>query len=156
MRQGVAVLAAILALPLLVAACGGDAPTATPMPTPTPTESAPAEADDASGDSALAERLSEKTMRLWQVYNTYDIDGLSAFYEETYWAAEEAEIRSNMQPFRNGGITFTARETSPPTEIAPGEWELRHTASFPGGLINMVFIYEEFDGEWLLTHAELE
>ena len=59
-----------------------------------------------------------------------------------------------MQPFINQNLTFTAEETSPPTEIAPGKWETKHTARFQGGLVNMVFIYEEFDGTWLLSFAK--
>ncbi len=59
-----------------------------------------------------------------------------------------------MQPFRTFGITISAEETSPPTEIAPGKWEIRHIGRFPLGSVNMVFIYEEIEGDWLLTYAE--
>ena len=59
-----------------------------------------------------------------------------------------------MQPFINQNLTLTAEETSPPTEIAPGKWETKHTARFQGGLVNMVFIYEEFDCTWPLTLAK--
>ncbi len=125
--------------------------TATPQVEPTPTEEAvPDEPID------IAEHLSEKTMRLWDVYNTHDPDALEEFYSEDYWQEEVDEIRSNMQPFKNLGLTFTAEETSPPAEIEPGKWELKHTARFQGGLVNMVFIYEEFDGDWRLTYAKPE
>ena len=30
----------------------------------------------------------------------------------------------------------------------------QHIGRFPMGSVNMVFIYEEFEGEWLLTYAE--
>ena len=102
-------------------------PTATPQAEPTPTEEAvPDEPID------IAEYLSEKTMRLWDVYNMHDPDLLEEFYSEDYWQEEVDEIRSNMQPFKNLGLTFTAEETSPPTEIEPGKWELKHTARFQG------------------------
>ena len=127
------------------------APTATPQVEPTPT--AEAVADEPID---IAAHISEKTMRLWDVYNTHDPDALEEFYSEDYWQEEVDEIRSNMQPFKNLGLTFTAEETSPPTEIEPGKWELKHTARFQGGLVNMVFIYEEFDGDWRLTHAKPE
>ena len=39
-------------------------------------------------------------------------------------------------------------------EIAPGKWETKHTARFDGGLVNMVFVYEQFGEDWLLTYAE--
>ena len=180
------VLAVVLALSLFLAACGGSAeeaagdeasetpavpqaasdtpqakptpaqmPTETPQVKPTPAENASGEAD--SGDPIdMVEHLREKTMRLWDVYNTHDPDALEVFYEENYWKEEVEEIRSNMQPFKNLGLTFTAEETSPPTEIAPGKWETKHTARFTGGLVNMVFIYEEFGGDWLLTYAKPE
>ena len=126
-------------------------PTATLQVEPTPTEEAvPDEHID------IAEHLSEKTMRLWDVYNTHDPDALEEFYSEDYWQEEVDEIRSNMEPFKNLGLTFTAEETSPPSEIEPGKWELKHTARFQGGLVNMVFIYEEFDGDWRLTYAKPE
>lgn len=127
------------------------APTATPQVEPTPTEEA---APDEPID--VAEHLSEKTMRLWDVYNMHDPDLLEEFYSADYWKVEVDEIRSNMEPFKNRGLTFTAEETSPPTEIEPGKWEVKHTARFQGGAVNMVFIYEEFDGDWRLTHAKPE
>ena len=66
------------------------------------------------------------------------------------------EIRENMQPFKNLGLTFAAEETSAPMEIAPGKWETKHTARFDGGLVNMVFVYEQFGEDWLLTYAKPE
>ena len=163
---------AVVALSLVLAACGGsDEETTgsgvseTPVPTPTATEAPQVEptptvevaeesATDASTD--IVAHLSEKTMRLWDVYNTHDPGALEVFYSEDYWQEEVEEIRANMEPFRNLNLTLTAEETSPPTEIDPGRWEVRHTASFPGGLINMVFVYEEFGGKWRLTYAKPE
>ena len=177
-------LTVIMALSLILAACGGSAeevthgessetPTSTqaasdtPQVESTPTqmvsatpEVEPTPAEDASGDAApdntidVAEHLSEKTMQLWEVYNKYDLDALKAFYEENYWKEQEEEIRSNMQPFKTFKISITGEETSPPTEIAPGKWEIRHIGRFPLGSMDMVFIYEEFEGDWLLTYAE--
>ena len=158
-------LAAILALSLVLAACGGEEPTPTPAPTPTatatpqveptPDESASEEAA-ASDPIDLPEHLREKTAQLWEVYNRYDADGLAAFYEPGYWAEEENQVRSNIQPFKSRGIFITAEETSPPTEIEPGTWEIKQNARWSGGSVKMVFIYEEFGGEWLLTYAETE
>ena len=155
--------AVILALSLVLAACGGSsgpaAPEAAAQPTTLPASPvAPPAPEDASAPSVdavnLVEHLRRKTMDLWDVYNTHDPDALRVFYHETYWGEQEESIRSNMQPFKLFGVSITAEETSPPTEIEPGKWETRHTASFPLGSIYMVFIYEEFDGEWLLTYAE--
>ncbi len=135
-------------------ASGGEV-SETPQAEPTPAENTSEEA--VSGDSVdVAEHLSEKTMQLWEVYNKHDLDALMTFYEENYWKEQEEEIRSNMQPFRTFSITISAEETSPPTEIAPGKWEIKHIARFPLGSINMVFVYEEFGGDWLLTYAEGE
>ena len=72
------------------------------------------------------------------------------------WAEEEAEVRANLRPFRTFGAKIEAEETSPPTEIEPGKWETRHTGSFPFGSVKMIFIWEQFDGEWLLTYAEAQ
>ncbi len=163
LQRGMA-LAGILALSLALAACGGSAEE-TPVPTPaateaprvepTPTEEAAEQpASDESAD--IGAHLSEKTMRLWDVYNMHDPDALEVFYSEDYWQEEVEVVRANMEPFRNLGITFTAEETSPPTEIAPGRWEIKHAARYQGGLINMVFIYEEFAGDWRLTYAKPE
>ena len=167
--------AVILTLSLLLAACGGsaedesrgdaspDAPasapaaSAAPQPTPTPAESASGDAASASDDSAeMAERLRERTQQMWDAYNSYSMDALKAFYEESYWAEEEAELERNMAPFKERGVTFTAEETSPPTEVAPGKWQIKQTARFDGGSVRMVFVYEQFDDDWLLTYAETE
>ena len=205
MRQRITALAAILALSIVLAACGGPAekstggePADTPAPTqapteapqvdPTPTSTAkpqaePTPAEKKTGGEVsdtptpiatpqveptpteeavpdepmdIAEHLSEKTMRLWDVYNMHDPDLLEEFYSEDYWQEEVDEVRSNMQPFKNLGLTFTAEETSSPTEIEPGKWEVKHTARFQGGLVKMVFIYEDFDGDWRLTYAKPE
>ncbi|MYK56362.1 MAG: hypothetical protein F4035_07880 [Acidimicrobiia bacterium] len=171
-------LAAILSLSIVLAGCGGSteeptsaevpettAPTTTSAPTTTTTEPPPvdtATAEEAAEEAAstsgepldMAVHLREKTMHLWDVYNTHDPDALKIFYSDSYWEEEKESLRANMQPFINQNLTFTAEETSPPTEIAPGKWETKHTARFPGGLVNMVFIYEEFDGTWLLTFAK--
>ena len=123
LRMGTA-LAAILGLSLALAACGEE-PTPTPTPTPTATatpEAEPTPADNASGepDSTpddpidLPEHIREKTAQLWEVYNHYDADGLAVFYEPSYWAEEEKEVRSNLQPFRNFGLEIRPEETSPP------------------------------------------
>ncbi len=126
------------------------APTATPQPEPTPAENASSDPID------IPEHLREKTTQFWEAYNKYDLDALKTFYEENYWNEQEAEVQSNMQPFKSFGMKITAEETSPPTEIAPGKWEIRQTASFSVGSIKMLFIYEEFDEDWLLTYAEAQ
>ena len=127
--------------------------TGTPAAEPTPTEQATEEA--ASGDQAdIVEHLREKTMQLWEVYNTYDADALAAFYEPSYWAEEEDEVRANLRPFRTFGAKIDAEETSPPTESEPGKWEIRHTGIFGFGSVKMIFIWVQFDGEWLLTYAK--
>ena len=156
-------LAAVFALSVVLAACGGSVEPATETPAAPPSASdtpraEPTPAGDASaGDTMdVAEHLREKTMRMWEVYNSYDLDALKAFYEEGYWNEQEEELRSNMAPFQRAGATITAEETSPPTEIAPGKWRIEHVGRFAMGSVNMVFVYEEFGGEWLLTHAEAE
>ena len=131
------------------------APTNTPQVEPTPAEEPTEEAAPVAEEPVdLAEYLRERTAQMWETYNSYDLEGLRAFYSESYWEEEEEVLRKNMQPFEAVGITFEAEETSPPTEIEPGKWEIKQTASFPGGSVKMVFIYEEFDGEWLFTYAK--
>lgn len=143
---------------------------AAPTPTPTPADetdddaaATPApmeEASDAAGEADsgaavdVAAYLSERTMLVWDVYNTHDPDQLKDLYAPEYWAQQEDAVRDNMRPFRTFGIQIRGEETSPPTEIEPGRWEVRHTGHFPLGTIAMIFIWEEFDGEWLLTYAE--
>lgn len=164
MLSKMTVLAATLALCLALVACGGSddgvAPAeviTTPAPAPAVT-TAPAERATLQASSResvdLVEHLRAKTFHLWEVYNTHEPDALEIFYSDDYWLEEKEEIRSNMQPFKSQGLMFTSEETSPPSEVSPGKWETKHTARFPGGLVNMVFIYEEFDGEWLLTFAK--
>ena len=129
-----------------LAACGGsgeDEP-------PAPTEALSAEQQE------LAAYLSARTMELWDVYNTYVLEDLRQFYEPSYWATERMDIERNMEPFESRGTVFEAEETSPPREIEPGKWEIKHTARFGGSSVKMKFIYEQFDGEWLLTYAEVD
>lgn len=186
MSQRATVLAVLLALSLVLATCGESdqnatddkaseiptptqaathtpkieptstpAPTATPQPEPTPAESASGEV--ASSDPLdIAEYLLEMINQFWETYNNYDIDTLKTFYEESYWNEQEAEVQSNMQPFKNFNLSITPEEPTKPTEVAPGKWEIRQTASFSGGSVKMIFIYEEFDGDWLLTYAEAQ
>lgn len=181
-------LAAVMALALVLAACGGsdddtagetataagasttaeDAPATTqeaPAPTVAPAAeptAAPAEPDAApeaaAGDSPTdtAAYISRRTMELWDVYNSHDLDALKAFYEPSYWAEREDSIRSNMEPFKLFGVSITGEETEAPTEIEPGKWRIRHLGSFPLGSVDMIFIYEQFDGEWLFTYAEAQ
>ena len=135
---------AVLAAAALAACDGGE------EQPPAPAERLTAEQQE------LAAHLSERTMQLWDVYNTYELEGLREFYEASYWEREKEDLRRNMEPFKNRGTAFTAEETAPPREIEPGRWQLRHTARFNGSSLDMTFIYEQFDGEWLLTYAEVE
>ncbi len=179
-----AAAAGILVLSLVLVSCGGSAEeTTTSSQAPGTTAGEPAEttaptvpetsqvestmAEDASGEAAseeaesgdsagVAEHLRQKTMQFWEAYNAYDVDTLMVFYEGNYWAEQEDEVRSNMRPFELHSMTITATESSPPVELAPGRWETRHDARFSGGSLEMVFVFEQFDGEWLLTHAEVE
>lgn len=147
-RSGtVALVLALAALAVAVlAACGGGED---PEPPP-PTEPLSAE------DAELAAQLSEKTMLLWEHYNNYDLESLRTLYEPSYWQSEEEQLRNDMKPFESRNIKFTPEETSPPTQIEPGKWQVKHTARFSGGSVKMKFIYEQFDGEWLLTYAEID
>lgn len=119
-------------------------------------EAPPPTAQPMADETEIAAHLSERTMELWVVYNRYDLQGLRAFYEESYWLEEEEDLRRNMAPFESRGITFTAEEASPPRQIEPGKWDLKHRVSFSGGSFHMRFIYERFDEEWLLTYAEID
>ena len=142
---GLAVVVGVLAV-VGLAGCGGGGEEEPPPPTEPLSEE----------DAELAAHLSEKTMLLWEYYNNYDLEALRTLYEPGYWLTEEDELRHNMEPFERRNIKFTAEETSPPTEIEPGIWQVKHTARFSGGSVKMKFLYEEFDGEWLLTHAETD
>ncbi len=144
-----------------VAADAVEEATATPEATPAAATTPEAAADDADsaesdGGADIVEHLRQRTMNLWEVYNTYDVDGLKVFYEENYWSEQEEILRLNMKSFESRDAKITAEETSAPTEIEPGKWETRHSASFSFGSVKMVFIYEQFDGEWLLTYAEAQ
>ena len=104
----------------------------------------------------IAAYLSERTMYLWDVYNTYVLENLRQFYAASYWETEQEDLRRNMEPFKSRGTVFRAEETSPPREIEPGKWEIKHKARWNGSAVDMKFIYEQFDGEWLLTYAEVD
>lgn len=127
------------------AACGGGDPEPPPPQEPLSPE-----------QQEVATYLSARTMELWDVYNTYKPEDLRQFYAPSYWETEEEEVRRNMEPFKSRGTVFIAEETSPPREIEPGKWELKHRARFNGSAVLMKFIYEQFDGEWLLTYAEVD
>lgn len=152
-------LSIVLSLAFTLAACGGSSEDSPPIE-PTPAPPAPAAEAASSGGAAapepvdLVEHLRKKTFDLWETYNTHDADALKVFYSDDYWLEREEDIRSELQPFDRFGITIEAEETSAPMELEPGKWETRHVGSFPLGSVNMVFIYEEFNGEWLLTYAE--
>ena len=85
-----------LALVAILAACDAEptptptqAPTDTPQVEPTVAVTPTVEPTSASDDPTdLAEHLRQKTAQMWDVYNSYDLDGLRAFYEESYWEEE--------------------------------------------------------------------
>ena len=142
---GLLLVVAALAVTASIACGGGDDPEPPP-----PTEQLSEE------DAELAAYLSERTMYLWEVYNTYVLEDLRQFYAPSYWTTERQDLERNMAPFKDRGTVFEAEETSPPREIEPGKWEIKHTARFGGSSVKMKFIYEQFDGEWLLTYAEVD
>ena len=67
-------------------------------------------------------------------------------------------MRRKGAPVNKAPHLLTLRQPStifsPPTETAPGIWETEHRGHFLGGSVDIVFIYEEFGGEWLLTYDE--
>ena len=130
------------------------AATATPQPEATATAAASEESTPPPVD--VVEQVRARTEAMWEVYNSHDADALAAFYEPGFWEQDEEEVRANMRPFRTFGVTIRAEETSPPTEIAPGQWEIRQTGHFPLGSIKLVFVWQEFDGVWLLIHTAAE
>ena len=182
MLQRRTALAVILALSLVVAACGGSSddstevaasesststqPAAdTPQVEPTPEQAAPvtpqvepipAESASAPADSPsdTAEVIRQRMADLWEVYNLYDGEALKALYEENYWAEREEQVLYDLANFEKFELKITPEELTPPTEIAPGKWERAHRGYFLGGSVDVVFVFEEFDGEWLLTLAE--
>ena len=91
---------------------------------------------------------------LWEVYNTYDGEALSAFYEESYGAEREEKVLGDLANFDRFNVKINPEELTPPTEIAPGKWETKQRGHFVIGSVDVVFVFEEFDGEWLLTLAE--
>ena len=91
---------------------------------------------------------------LWEVYNLYDGEALKALYEENYWAEREEQVLYDLANFEKFELKITPEELTPPTETAPGKWETAHRGYFLGGSVDVVFIFEEFGGEWLLTLAE--
>ena len=192
MLQRRTALAVILALSLVLAACGGSsedstddassaaststqaisyAPLAEPTPAPaapvtlqveaTPAESASAEGAAPESASAPTAGLSDPTehirqrmAHLWEVYNLYDGEALKALYEENYWAEREEQVLYDLANFEKFELEITPEELTPPTETAPGKWETAHRGYFLGGSVDVVFVFEKFDGEWLPTHAE--
>ena len=141
-------------------AAGDDEASPTPAATQAASDASEAEATPTAEPTAppvdVVEQIRERTEAMWEVYNSHDADALAAFYEPSYWTTEEEEVRANMRPFRNFGISIRPEETSPPTEIAPGQWEIRQTGHFPLGSVKLVFIWQEFDGVWLLIHTDAE
>lgn len=138
------------------AATATAATAATATPQPEATETADASAETTAPPVDVVEQVRARTEAMWEVYNAHDADALAAFYEPSFWEAEEEEVRANMRPFRTFGVTIRPEETSPPTEIAPGQWEIRQTGHFPLGSVKLVFVWQEFDGVWLLIHTEAE
>ena len=175
MRIALALIALFAMCVALVAACGAEdeptptsvPPTATAIPQPTstaapePTATATeADIDMVNDDDDAADLpalIRDKTMQLWDVYNTYDVDGLEVFYAPSYWEEQEAALRTNIVTFQNAGAILTAEETSPPTEVSAGVWELRQfVTSGPSVAFPFRLVYEQFGDEWLLTFAELD
>ena len=137
-------LTALAAAALTLGACGGDEPEPEP-------------AAPLTGEAAeIADLLRAKTALLWDIYNTYEVEKLEPLYEPGYWLDQVDSLRSNIRPFESRGLTFTAEETSSPREIEPGKWQIKHKARYSGGSVDMLFIYEKFGDEWLLTHAEAD
>ena len=181
LQRGTA-LAVILALSPVLAACGGSSglrpamrprkastPTQAfsyvPLAEPTPEQAAPVTpqveltpAESASAPTAglsdLTKHIRQRMAHLWEVYNLYDGEALKALYEENYWAEREEQVLYDSANFEKFELKITPEELTPPTEIAPCKWETAHRGHFLGGSVDVVFIFEEFDGEWLLTLAE--
>ena len=136
-------------------------PTSTPSPTstsepaktpePTPMAATPeVEAADVEMDSFIR----GLTFDYWDAFNDYDADTVLGYFETSYRQEREEFLRADIGTLKLFGVKLGVSEESPPTMVAPNEWEMYVTMKEPLGTRIIQMVFKEIDGEWKVTYSE--
>ena len=124
------------------------ASTATPLPVPTLSPSAP------SGASDETETLRQLVFDYWKAFNSYDVEKVLSYLEDSYRLERESEIRSDVSQLKMFGIELEVSELSPPQMSGPDEGEMFLMMKEPLGIRRIRMAWTRGDGEWKITYSQ--
>jgi len=162
-------LACLLVLALIAgAACTqvAEAPPETDLPpvaqedetplTSTPTPEA-TEGEKTQPPTAITEEDIEAARQVvfayWEAFNSYDVDGVLAFLEES-WREDRADnIAGEIGQMEMFGVTLEVEEEAEPA-ITDETVGIKMLVKTPLGAKHYIYYLKEIDGEWKIYFAE--
>jgi hypothetical protein len=90
----------------------------------------------------------------WEAFNAYDADQVLAYLEESYRAARDEIIRSEIGQIRSFGVKLGVQEQSPPVLLSSDTAEVYLDLKNPLGVRRIRMAFERVDGDWAITFAE--
>ena len=126
--------------------------TATPTPTTpvmiTPSPTAPL------GTSAELETLRRLAFDYWAAFNSYNVENVLAYLEDSYRLERDSEIRQDLGRLKLFRVKLGVSEETPPQMTGPNEGEIFLLMKEPLGTRRIKMAFRKLDGTWKITYAE--
>ena len=110
--------------------------------------------EDAAADVEMNSFIRGLTFDYWDAFNAYDIDTVLGYFETSYRNEREEYLRADIGTLKLFGVKLGVSEESPPTMVAPDEWEMYVAMKEPLGTRIIRMVFKEIDGEWKVTYSE--
>jgi len=155
-------LACLLVLALVAgAACTQvtEAPPETDLSptTPPPATTTPAQAEETTPPATITEEDIEAARQVvfayWEAFNSYDVDGVLAFLEESWREDRADDIAGEIGQMEMFGVTLEVEEEAEPA-ITDETVGIKMLVKTPLGAKHYIYYLKEIDGEWKIYFAE--
>lgn len=90
----------------------------------------------------------------WEAFNAYDADLTLSYLEESYRAARDESVRSEIRSLGAFGVQLGVQELSPPALSDDGTAEMYMELKEPLGTRGIRMAFARIDGQWVITFAE--
>ena len=126
-----------------------------PASTPPPTTPAEEETGAAITEEDV-EAAKQVVFAYWEAYNSYDVDGVLAFLEESHRVDREEEIRKDIGQMKTYSITLGVEEEAEPTITDDGMvaiYILVDVPVFGQKDRHVIYYLTEIEGEWKICSS---
>jgi len=132
-------------------------PAAQALPTTPPPATTNQEQEEAPPPAAITEEDIEAARQVvfayWEAFNSYDLDGVLAFLEESWREDRADDIASEIGQMEMFGVTLEVEEEAEPA-ITDETVGIKMLVKTPLGARHYIYYLKKIDGEWKIYFAE--